>query len=138
MGYAFENTPWHLVPDSEKLAFAVMDAQIRDSSLNPQERWAKEQALKECTRTARQERATQAWITSVLYHNQTMTYPEAEAFVTGMITNGYDTEVRDIVTLEFKPHHITYKWNDEFPNRDGQYVSGHWCPGYYDCLRCAD
>lgn len=47
MGYAFENTPWDLVPDSEKLGFAIMDAQIRDGSLTLAERLVAERAKRE-------------------------------------------------------------------------------------------
>ena len=82
------------------------------------------------TLAERQERATEAWITSVEFHGrfEGRTRAQAEAFVRDMLANGRDTEVRDLVTLKFKPHHITYSWNE------GR--GGHWCPGYHDCLAC--
>lgn len=48
MGYAFENTPWHLVPDSEKLSIWIMQAAIRDGQPTIQERYAAEFAKAEC------------------------------------------------------------------------------------------
>jgi len=47
MGYAFENTPWHEIPDSEKLAIWKMQAIIRDDQLNPSEAWMKQHTLRE-------------------------------------------------------------------------------------------
>ena len=33
MSYAFENTPWYLVPEGERLSIAIMQAQVRDGML---------------------------------------------------------------------------------------------------------
>ena len=45
MGYAFENTPWYLLPRGEQIAIAIMNAQIRDGFLTLQERDALSWAL---------------------------------------------------------------------------------------------
>jgi hypothetical protein len=47
MGYAFENTPWHLVPWEEQVSIAIMNAQIRDNYPTLDERWAASFALLE-------------------------------------------------------------------------------------------
>lgn len=47
MGYAFDGVPWHELPDSERLSICVMNAIIRDHSLNHDEQWAKHLALSE-------------------------------------------------------------------------------------------
>ena len=53
MGYAFENIPWHEVPDEERFAIWVMQAKVRDSFLTFDEIIAKHNAITEMEWEAR-------------------------------------------------------------------------------------
>lgn len=73
----------------------------------------------------REREAFDAWVYSMSC-NANITEEAASEIIAGWLKNGRETEVRNIVTLKFEPHTIRYVYKD-----------GHYCPGYYDCLRCA-
>lgn len=75
--------------------------------------------------TTEQREAFDAWA-RFMSHNARISTAEAQEIITEWLRDGRQTEVRDLVTLEFKPYTIRYRWH-----------ARHWCPGYYDCLRCA-
>jgi len=56
MAYAFENTPYYLIPTSEQCAIATMQAQIRDNALTLAELTAKYEAIYEKRHTAEGEK----------------------------------------------------------------------------------
>lgn len=72
-----------------------------------------------------QREAVNAWVDGMTFRSS-ITREEALATVLDWLINGRETEIRNIVTLKFEPHTIRYTWHRK-----------HWCPGYYDCLRCA-
>lgn len=75
--------------------------------------------------TAEQREALDAWAYSMSFNAQ-ISEEEARSIILGWLQNGMETEVRDLVTLQFKPHTLRWTWHNR-----------HWCPGYYDCLYCA-
>lgn len=75
--------------------------------------------------TPEQREAFDCWA-GAMAHNARIPESQARETILGWLRNGKQTEIRDLVTLQWKPHTIRYRWHDR-----------HWCPGYYDCLRCA-
>jgi sulfur relay (sulfurtransferase) DsrC/TusE family protein len=85
MGYAFENTPYYLLPDSERLAIWIMQAAIRDNALTPEEwmvcAWAREDMQKMSTTPPKRSPVVQARAQGVRFNDEGVNTDKVEVMI---------------------------------------------------------